>query len=125
MTFYINESAGVLLEVASDGSEDSFITEGFELADDDQVTAFRASQAAVNAPTPEQLLEMAQVERDRLLSVAALRIAPLQYAVDLDTATDSERSNMTIWKQYSIAVNRVSEQPKYPKTIKWPTPPGE
>ncbi|MBI6855354.1 tail fiber assembly protein [Pseudomonas cichorii] len=45
--------------------------------------------------------------RDSLLSVAALRIAPLQDAVDLDDASDAEISLLKKWKQYRIAVNRL------------------
>lgn len=123
MTFYINEKENILLELASDGSEDSFLTDGYELADDAQVIAFRAAQDAANEPTPEQLLALANAQRDSLLAIAALRIAPLQDAVDIEVATAADIALLKKWKQYRIAVNHVPEQPEYPKTISWPTSP--
>jgi len=69
-------------------------------------------------------LQAANAKRDDLLSVAALRIAPLQDAVDLDAATDADTTNLKLWKQYRVAVNRVSEQPGFPATIDWPAPPA-
>ena len=67
---------------------------------------------------------IANLERDRRLAEAALRIAPLQDAVDLDNATAADVANLKLWKQYRVAVNRVSDQPGFPETIDWPTPPA-
>ncbi|NWB92343.1 tail fiber assembly protein [Pseudomonas agarici] len=75
-------------------------------------------------PSPEQVLAMALSKRDALLTLAALRIAPLQDAVDLDDATASEVASLTLWKQYRVAVNRVIDQPGFPEEIDWPTPPA-
>lgn len=46
-------------------------------------------------------------ERDRLLALAAIRIAPLQDAVDLDEATTADVALLKLWKQYRVTVNRV------------------
>lgn len=75
--------------------------------------------------TSEEAVSAAVVQRDSLLRIAALRIAPLQYAVDLGIATQADEENLNLWKQFSVDVNRVPSQPKYPATITWPTPPGE
>lgn len=125
MKYYLDPETGEIYAYPADGSEDEFIPDGLKLLDEKGLLAARKAQEAANAPTPEQLLEAANAQRDSLLAVAALRIAPLQYAVDLDSATDSERLNLTKWKQYSVDVNRVTDQAKYPQTISWPTPPGE
>lgn len=75
-------------------------------------------------PTPEEALVAANAERDRLLGIAALRIAPLQDATDLDDATAADAANLKLWKQYRVAVNRVSSQTGFPVTIDWPLQPA-
>ena len=46
-------------------------------------------------------------QRDSLLALAAIRIAPLQDAVDLDDASDEEVALLKKWKQYRVALNRI------------------
>jgi hypothetical protein len=58
--------------------------------------------------------------RDGLLASAALSIAPLQDAVDLDEATSAETSLLKQWKQYRVAVNRVDLTQRDPA---WPSAP--
>ncbi len=123
MKYYIDREANEVFAYESDGSQDSFISPDLELLDDEGLAEVRAAQAAANAPTPEQLLAAVNAERDSLLAIAGLRIAPLQDAVDLDTATTTERANLIIWKEYRVAVNRVSEQSGFPTTIEWPVAP--
>ncbi|WP_256344815.1 tail fiber assembly protein [Pseudomonas gingeri] len=124
MKYYINSATNELLALEDDGSQDSFITAGFELADDDQVTAFRAAQAAANAPTPAEVIAAANAQRDSLLATAGLRVAPLQDAVDLGTASAADTANLKNWKEYRVAVNGVSAQAGFPTTIDWPAPPA-
>lgn len=63
-------------------------------------------------------------ERDSRLGVAQMRIAPLQYAVNLDMATDLERDALLAWMRYSVSLNRIEQQSGYPFAIEWPSPPG-
>jgi len=121
---YYKDKDGSIYAYESDGSQDAYIDPSFELLDDDGLAAARAAQALANAPTPEQVLAEANAQRDLLLTVAGLRVAPLQDAVDLDIATASDTANLKLWKQYRVAVNRVSEQPGFPATINWPAPPA-
>ncbi len=121
---YYKDKDGAIYAYESDGSQDAYIDPSFELLDDDGLAAARAAQALANAPTPEQVLAEANAQRDLLLTVAGLRVAPLQDAVDLDIATASDTANLKLWKQYRVAVNRVSEQPGFPATINWPAPPA-
>ena len=58
-------------------------------------------------PSTEETLEINERERDRLLTSAALAIAPLQDAVDLDDAKPEEIVMLKKWKQYRVAVNRT------------------
>ncbi|KJK22166.1 hypothetical protein UB46_23825 [Burkholderiaceae bacterium 16] len=62
-----------------------------------------------------------QATRDTLLVVAALRIAPLQDASDLGTATDADVATLKAWKQYRVAVSRVDLSST---DIMWPIPPA-
>lgn len=125
MKFYIDPKTNELYAYESDGSQDEFIGKTLKLLDDKGLAKVRAAQAAAAAPTPEQVLATANAQRDALLAVAGLRIAPLQDAVDLESATEDEKENLKLWKQYRVDINRVPDQPKYPNTITWPTPPGE
>lgn len=75
--------------------------------------------------TPDQVLARAQAQRDGYLAMAALRIAPLQDAVDLGRATAVESANLKKWKEYRVDVNRVSEQTGFPTDITWPVSPEQ
>lgn len=77
----------------------------------------------VPPPSEAELIAMAETRRDERLRVAAIRIAPLQDAVDLDDATDAEVGLLKAWKQYRIAVNRIDQQAGFPFDITWPTEP--
>ncbi|MFL1526833.1 tail fiber assembly protein [Pseudomonas sp. O230] len=75
-------------------------------------------------PTLDELKARASMQRDELLRVAALRIAPLQDAVDLEDATAAETALLKKWKQYRVLLNRVADQPGYPLNIDWPALPA-
>jgi len=70
--------------------------------------------------TEPQALQM----RDQLLARAALRIAPLQDAVDLGEATPAEEAALTAWKQYRVKLNRVTLQAGFPANVDWPVEPA-
>lgn len=70
--------------------------------------------------TAEELTLAAGVKRDELLRLAAIRIAPLQDAVDLDDATEEESALLKDWKRYRVALNRIQDQQGYPEDISWP-----
>ncbi len=70
-------------------------------------------------PTAAEILKANTQTRDALLTQASRAIAPLQYAVDLEDATDADLALLKKWKQYSVAVNRVDlkkPDPAWPKT---------
>ncbi|RQO50592.1 tail fiber assembly protein [Pseudomonas sp. KBW05] len=76
-------------------------------------------------PTPEQLTQLALAERDRLLAYATIRIAPLQYAVDLEDASHEDKEKLDAWKQYCVALNRIEVQAGFPQSINWPVLPDK
>ncbi len=63
--------------------------------------------------------------RDELLREAQLRIAPLQYAQQLGSATDSETQWLETWMRYSVELNRIEQKEQFPHAIDWPTPPDQ
>lgn len=77
----------------------------------------------VEAPKPsDEEIEANNIAvRDSLISAAALRIAPLQDAVDLGVATTEEESALLAWKRYRVDVNRVDLSVQAPQ---WPTVPS-
>ena len=76
------------------------------------------------APSHEQLTSIAMAQRDGVLRQAAIRIAPLQDAVDIGEATAAEEQQLLAWKKYRVAVNRITEQPGFPTAIEWPDMPS-
>ncbi|KPA99321.1 MULTISPECIES: tail fiber assembly protein [Pseudomonas] len=74
--------------------------------------------------SPEEVLDRVRGQANQLLSVAGLRIAPLQDAVDLGEATQIEVAQLKEWKRYRVALNRLPEQTGYPETIEWPVLPA-
>jgi len=80
----------------------------------------------VSAPslTPAELVAIAQARRDELLATAALRIAPLQDAVDIELASDAEASALKAWKLYRVYLNRIELQDDFPAEIEWPIAPS-
>ncbi len=72
----------------------------------------------------ESLRQAAVSKRDSLLAVAALRIAPLQDAVDLGKASPAKIALLKKWKEYRVDLDDVPEQQNYPLAISWPTEPS-
>jgi hypothetical protein len=81
--------------------------------------AWELDEAAQASATAALVL----AERDSRLRAAQLRIAPLQYAVNLDMATEPEKAALLAWMRYSVSLNRVEQQSGYPLAIEWPSPP--
>ncbi|MDE9543879.1 tail fiber assembly protein [Xenorhabdus bovienii] len=72
-------------------------------------------------PPPQQLQRGAEREKQYLMSQAAIAIAPLQDAVDLDIATDAEKSTLAEWRKYRVLLNRVDCATA--PDVKWPEQP--
>lgn len=72
----------------------------------------------------QQLLAGVVAENSRLRAIADKAIAPLQDAVDVEDATDADVTLLKAWKKYRVALNRKPDEPGYPATVIWPTPPN-
>lgn len=60
-----------------------------------------------------------------LQETAVALITPLQYAKDLEMATEDELAYLKNLQVYVVKLNRVPLQKDYPYTIDWPTLPTE
>nr|WP_255528743.1 tail fiber assembly protein [Xenorhabdus sp. BG5] len=72
-------------------------------------------------PTPEELQQQAEYEKRQLLDTARVKIDIYQDAVDLDMATDAEKSALTAWRKYRVLLNRVDCATA--PDIQWPEQP--
>jgi len=81
------------------------------------------TQAMKTQAEAEQLLAAVVAESSRYRAIADAAIAPLQDAVDIDEATESEVALLKAWKKYRVALSRLPDQPGYPITIDWPAIP--
>lgn len=80
----------------------------------------------VDPPKTEEQIKAEIIARAASLrAVADYEIRPLQDAVDVNDATESEVALLIAWKKYRVALNRLPEQPGYPGTVEWPTSPVE
>ncbi|WP_306674796.1 tail fiber assembly protein [Pseudomonas sp. T8] len=78
-------------------------------------------------PLPPQVvdqLKIAQAEIVRLRNFADYAIAPLQDAVDIGDASETEITELNAWKKYRVALSRVPDQVDYPRSIEWPAMPA-
>lgn len=73
------------------------------------------------ALTTEQLIALAEEEKQRLLKLAAERIAPLQDAEDLGIENDKESAALLAWKKFRVLLNRIN--PEDVPDIVWPEVP--
>lgn len=85
---------------------------------------FDGEQFAPPPATPTPSDADVRAQRDAMLAQALLRVAPLQYAVDLKDATDDEKASLKAWKQYSVALNRIEAQTGFPGDVEWPVAPA-
>ncbi|WP_275387227.1 tail fiber assembly protein [Xenorhabdus bovienii] len=79
-------------------------------------------EAHINPPmSKEQHSVIAESQKRQLLRVVRDKIDICQDAVDLDIATDAEKSSLTEWRKYRVLLNRVdcSTAPDIP----WPEQP--
>ncbi len=120
MKYFRDSLAGEVFAFEGDGSQDAFIPEGLI----EMTTKEVSEHLAPPVLTEEELSFNAGKERDSRLAQAAIRIAPLQDAVDFGEATASEEQALTAWKRYRITVNRIIQQPGYPSEIDWPVEPS-
>lgn len=113
----VNTETGLVENIVLwDGESEWSPGEGYEAIQSDIAQigwAYANGEFTAPPPPPVPPLSTAEIlarntsMRDDLLAQAAIAIAPLQDAVDLDDATAAETALLTKWKQYRVAVNRI------------------
>ncbi|HDJ8455443.1 TPA: tail fiber assembly protein [Escherichia coli] len=73
--------------------------------------------------TAEELIAMAEQERNSLRAIADAEIVWRQDAVDAGIATDEETSALVAWKKYRVLLMRVDTS--LGPVINWPEPPKD
>lgn len=81
--------------------------------------AWRIDKDAERASIAAEALKL----RDHLQAEASALILPLQDAVDLDDARNTEVEALDVWKRYRVALNRIERQAGFPEVIIWPKSP--
>lgn len=97
--------------------EPSKIPDGFSM---DGNWIFDGADIKVRTFTKSEQIALATTKRTNLIALATTVIAPLQDAVDLNDATETEVSKLNAWKAYRISLNRVDTGNPV-----WPVPPSE
>lgn len=80
------------------------------------------TDAAVTRKSAD-LIADAELRRSTLLSEAGTAISQLQDAVELDMATDEEKSRYDAWRKYRVLLMRVDTS--LAPDINWPEPPKD
>ncbi|WP_426576727.1 tail fiber assembly protein [Xenorhabdus stockiae] len=101
MRYYKSEDNQVYA-YESEGFKESWVKSGLI-----PITEAEAKVIANPPPTPEQLQQQAESEKRYRLSQATIAIAPFQYAVDLQMATEEEKASLLAWKKYCVLLSRV------------------
>lgn len=81
--------------------------------------------ASVPEPTEEERKRLFDKEKDKRIQEAVNRITPLQYAVNLDMATEKEVEYLKNLQRYVVLLNRLENKGLSIADIKWPTLPTE
>ncbi|WP_120806973.1 tail fiber assembly protein [Yersinia sp. IP36721] len=73
--------------------------------------------------TMEELVAAAEAKKNLLMSTATQEMAPLQDAIELNIASESEVTHLTAWKTYRVLLNRVDTATA--PDIDWPEAPAD
>lgn len=87
---------------------------------DDQNNKWVISDEGLKSQKVDQVQFAAQMKA-QLMAGATKQIDPLQDAVDLDMATDEEKTQLTAWRKYRVLLNRVDASTA--PDITWPSIP--
>lgn len=89
----------------------------YEVVDypDDISTAVYKYQGGKFLSQEPSTWEIAEQEKNRLISEATTMISVLQDAVDLGMATEDDESSLIAWKTYRVMLSRVdTHNPEWP-----------
>ncbi|MEI9743575.1 tail fiber assembly protein [Enterobacter ludwigii] len=109
----VTELNPVNMSVAEVGAED--LPEGALDSLTDGTWCYLDGRIQKYQPTPDELQEIAQQLKRKLLAEADGVIALLERAVKHGIATEEEKLRLEAWEKYSVLLSRVSpEKPEWP-----------
>ncbi|EQB8041057.1 tail fiber assembly protein [Aeromonas hydrophila] len=73
--------------------------------------------------TTEDLIDMQIKMQTDELRYASDQMAPLLYLESIQQLTASEAKKLSQFRQYSVEISRVQQQPGWPNNIAWPVRP--
>lgn len=125
----VYDDSGIIRAFSCDASElfplDQYVTElarkPANLAIDGR-WMFDGEKAVEIQLSTEELQEVAEKAKAALSRTAIEAMAPLEFAVELDIATEEEVALLSAWKKYRVLLNRVDTS--QPDKIIWPSPPN-
>lgn len=84
-----------------------------------EISEYEANE--LTKPSKDEVISLAEFQKQSLLHEASVIINPLNYAYDMKIATDNELVKLNAWKKYSILINRVDTSTA--PDITWPSKP--
>ncbi|NRN30451.1 tail fiber assembly protein [Photorhabdus heterorhabditis] len=81
----------------------------------------RDAAERLNEEKNAEIKQCVESEKQQLMIEAYAKIAPLQDAVDLDIATETEKAALLVWKEYRVMLNRIDTSQTL--DVEWPDQP--
>lgn len=114
---YFKDKNNSVYAYEADGSQDNFV-----LPDLIAITENEAILLANPPLSHDELVVLADVEKNQRLATAKDTIAPLSDAADFGDATDEEAEKLKQWKKYRLALTRTDTSTA--PNIAWPEIPA-
>jgi len=126
----IDQQGNVVNTVIWDGKNEWTPPEGTTTVDITNTQAgigWTYKEGVFTSPPPPvipkaELVAQAQQVKSAMMDDASQKISVLQDAVDLEMATDDEKTSLTAWKKYRVLLNRVDVTTA--PDINWPQKPS-
>lgn len=83
----------------------------------------KTSKVKARVYSSEEVKSQVDKRKNALMDEAMSLINPLQYAVNLEMASEQEKERLTALQKYVVLLNRVSDQEGYPANVEWPEKP--
>ena len=117
MMKYYKDENNVVYAYDAYGTQDAFIKEGLV-----PITRSEAMAIVNPPPTHEQLIQIAENERQRLLSAADTMMLDWRTELMLGEISEANRSKLSAWLAYKNEVKSWDIKTD-PENVNWPVPP--
>ena len=118
MMKYYKDENNVVYAYDAYGTQDAFIKEGLV-----PITRSEAMAIVNPPPTHEQLIQIAENERQRLLSAADAIMLDWRTELMLGEISDANRAKLSAWLAYKNQVNAVDKNEAITEGFNWPNAP--